>query len=57
VDIALSARLRIVIIDRGVHMPEALVIGEDPELDARRFRRSEGGNSLITLPMLDKLGE
>jgi glucose-1-phosphate adenylyltransferase len=55
VDIARSARLKDVIIDRGVRIPEGLVVGEDPDLDAQRFRRSEGGITLITQPMLDKL--
>jgi glucose-1-phosphate adenylyltransferase len=55
VDIARSARLRDVIIDRGVRIPEGLVVGEDPDVDAQRFRRSEGGITLITQPMLDKL--
>ena len=50
-----SARLRNVIIDRGVHIPEGLVVGEDPEEDAKRFRRTENGICLITQPMIDKL--
>ncbi len=49
------ARLTNVIIDHGVVIPEGLVVGEDPELDARRFRRSENGVCLITQTMLDKL--
>jgi glucose-1-phosphate adenylyltransferase len=36
-----TRRLRNVVIDRGVVIPEGLVVGEDPELDAKRFRRSE----------------
>ena len=32
-----------------------LVIGEDPELDAQRFRRSEHGVCLVTQPMIDQL--
>jgi glucose-1-phosphate adenylyltransferase len=44
-----------VVIDRGVIIPEGLVVGEDPELDAKRFRRSENGICLITQPMIDKL--
>jgi glucose-1-phosphate adenylyltransferase len=50
-----NARLKKVVIDRGVEIPEGLVVGEDPEDDARRFRRSEGGVCLITQPMLDRL--
>lgn len=55
VDIARSARLTKVIVDRGVRIPEGLVIGEDPDLDAQRFRRSEGGICLVTQPMIDGL--
>ncbi len=50
-----SARLRNVIVDRGVKIPEGLIVGEDPYLDARRFRRSEGGVCLITQKMIDAL--
>ena len=55
VDIGRSARLRNVIVDRGVRIPEGLVVGEDPLLDAERFRRTEQGVCLITQPMLDRL--
>lgn len=50
-----GARLRKVIIDRGVVIPENLVVGEDPEADAKRFRRTEAGVCLITRPMIDQL--
>ena len=49
------ARLTKVVLDRGVEIPEGLVVGEDPELDARRFRRTEGGVCLITQGMIDAL--
>lgn len=49
------AQLRNVVIDRGVQIPEKLVIGEDPALDANRFRRTETGICLVTQPMIDKL--
>jgi glucose-1-phosphate adenylyltransferase len=55
VDIGRSARLTKVVVDRGVRIPAGLVVGEDPELDAARFRRSEGGVCLITQPMIDRL--
>jgi glucose-1-phosphate adenylyltransferase len=55
VDIGRSARLRNVIVDRGVRIPEGLVVGEDPLLDGKRFRRTDEGICLITQPMLDKL--
>jgi len=54
-EIGRSAQLSKVVIDRGVVIPEGLVVGEDPEQDARRFRRSEGGVCLITQPMIDAL--
>ena len=43
-------------IDRGVRIPEGLVVGEDPELDAKRFRRTDKGICLITQPMIDRPG-
>ena len=51
-----GARLTNVIVDRGVRIPAGLVVGEDPELDAQRFRRTERGICLITQPMIDRLG-
>jgi len=48
-----SARLRRVVIDRGVIIPEGLVVGEDPDEDAKWFRVSERGVTLITQTMLD----
>jgi glucose-1-phosphate adenylyltransferase len=44
-----------VVIDRGVEIPDGLVVGEDPEEDARRFRRTDNGVCLITQSMIDKL--
>ena len=49
------ARLRSVVIDRGVVIPDRLVVGYDPEHDAARFRRSPRGICLITQPMIDAL--
>ncbi len=51
-----NARLKRVVIDRGVHIPEGLVVGEDPIEDAKNFRRSEKGICLITQTMIDRLG-
>jgi glucose-1-phosphate adenylyltransferase len=48
------ARLRRVVIDRGVVIPEGLVVGEDPDEDAKWFRVSERGITLITQEMLDR---
>ena len=55
VDVGRSARLKNVVIDRGVQIPAGLVVGEDPELDAERFRRTDKGICLITQPMIDRL--
>ena len=55
VEIGQGARLKDVIIDRGVSIPDGLVVGEDPELDAQRFHRTPKGICLITQAMLDKL--
>jgi len=54
-EIGRNARLTNVVLDRGVEIPEGLVVGEDPELDAKRFRRSPGGICLITKAMIDRL--
>ena len=55
VNIGRRVRLKNVVIDRGVNIPEGLVVGDDPELDAKRFRTSAQGVSLITQPMIDRL--
>jgi glucose-1-phosphate adenylyltransferase len=49
------ARLRNVIIERGVQIPEGLVVGFDPELDAKRFRVTSKGICLVTQRMIDRL--
>lgn len=43
------------VLDRGVVIPDGLIVGEDPELDSRRFRRTDKGICLITQPMIDRL--
>jgi glucose-1-phosphate adenylyltransferase len=55
VDVGRHARLTKVVIDRGCRVPEGLVVGEDPVLDAKRFDRSDGGITLVTAEMLAKL--
>jgi len=55
VDVGRHARLKNVVIDRAVKIPEGLVVGEDPELDGKRFRISPNGICLITQPMIDGL--
>jgi glucose-1-phosphate adenylyltransferase len=55
VEVGRGARLTNVVVDRGVRIPERLVVGEDPARDAQRFRRTERGICLITQPMIDRL--
>ena len=55
VEIGRHARLKRVVVDRGVRIPEGLVVGEDPADDARRFRRTDAGTVLVTQAMLDQI--
>ena len=48
-----SARLRKCVIDRGVIIPKGLVVGEDPIEDAKHFRVTEKGITLITQNMVN----
>ena len=48
-------RMTKVVLDRGVTIPDGLVVGEDPILDAKRFRRTGKGVCLITQAMIDRL--
>jgi glucose-1-phosphate adenylyltransferase len=43
------------VLDSEVVIPPGLVVGEDPEHDAQRFRRSDNGVCLITQYMIDRL--
>ena len=54
-DIGRGVRLSNVVVDRGVRIPDGLVVGEDPALDRARFRRTDRGVCLITQPMIDAL--
>ncbi|MEM8787647.1 MAG: glucose-1-phosphate adenylyltransferase [Pseudomonadota bacterium] len=49
-----SARLSNAVIDRGVEIPEGLVVGDDPTEDGTYFRVTETGVTLITQAMVDK---
>jgi len=55
VRVASNCRLKNVVLDRGCHMPEGLVVGEDAVADAQRFERTAGGVVLITREMLARL--
>lgn len=50
-----NASLSQVVLDRGVVIPEGLVVGKDAKLDAKRFRRTDNGVCLITQSMINKL--
>jgi glucose-1-phosphate adenylyltransferase len=52
VDIGRKCVIKKAVIDRGVHVPEGTVIGEDPQEDAKRFHVSDGGVILVTGEML-----
>ena len=55
VDIGRGAQLRNLIIEHGVKIPPNLVVGEDPDLDAKRWRRTANGICLINQGMIDRL--
>ena len=54
VNIGRHAQLSNVVIDRGVEIPEGLVVGEDPVLDGKWFRVTDSGVTLITQDMLNR---
>ncbi|MBV0911759.1 glucose-1-phosphate adenylyltransferase [Anianabacter salinae] len=47
-----QARLKNCVIDRGVDIPQGLIVGEDPEEDAKWFRRTDSGIVLVTQDMI-----
>jgi glucose-1-phosphate adenylyltransferase len=55
VNINRGARIKNAVIDRGVDIPRGLIVGEDREEDARRFRVTDKGVVLITQKMIDQL--
>ena len=56
VTIGRGARVSRCIIDTGVDIPAGMIIGEDTALDAKRFRRTDKGVTLVTREMMEKLG-
>ncbi len=52
VTIGRHCRIRRAVIDKGCHIPDGMVIGEDPEEDARRFHVTPGGVVLVVPEML-----
>lgn len=57
VSIGRGARLRRCIVDKGVHIPEGEVIGEDPERDAERFTVSPNGVVAVSRQDFEQLDE
>ncbi|WP_375262115.1 glucose-1-phosphate adenylyltransferase [Palleronia sp.] len=53
VTVGRHAKLSKCVVDARVVIPEGLVVGEDPEEDAKFFEVSKGGVTLITQPMID----
>lgn len=54
VEVGRAARLTRCVVDSRVVIPEDLVVGEDPDEDAKWFRRTPSGIVLVTQPMLDR---
>jgi glucose-1-phosphate adenylyltransferase len=52
VDIGRHCRIKRAVIDKGCHIPEGTVIGEEPEEDAKRFHVTPGGVTLVVPEML-----
>jgi glucose-1-phosphate adenylyltransferase len=52
-----GARLHRCVLDSGVVIPPGLVVGEDPQHDAQRFRRTDSGVCLITQAMINRLAD
>jgi glucose-1-phosphate adenylyltransferase len=52
VDVGRNAVLRRAVVDKGCRIPEGLVVGLDPEEDAKRFHVTGKGVTLITPEML-----
>jgi glucose-1-phosphate adenylyltransferase len=50
-----NAQLKRVVVDRGCHIPDGMVIGTDAQADAQRFFRTDSGITLVTREMLAQL--
>jgi glucose-1-phosphate adenylyltransferase len=55
VEIGRNCHITKAVIDRGCNIPEGMIIGADPEADAKRFYVSEGGVTLVTAEMLGQV--
>jgi glucose-1-phosphate adenylyltransferase len=56
VQVGRGARVTRAVVDRGCIIPDGMIIGEDPEHDAKRFLCTETGITLVTREMLQRLG-
>lgn len=56
VKVGRHCRISRAVIDRGCDLPEGTVIGEDREADAKRFRVTPNGITLVTPEMLGQKG-
>ncbi|AOU97985.1 glucose-1-phosphate adenylyltransferase [Acidihalobacter yilgarnensis] len=52
VHVGKNCRIKRAVVDKGCHVPDGMVIGENIEQDARRFHVSPGGVVLVTSDML-----
>ena len=55
VTVGRGVQLSNAVVDRGVVLPDGLVVGQDPVADTARFRRTDKGVCLITQSMIDGL--
>lgn len=55
VQVGRNCRLKNVVVDSGCVIPPGLIVGENPEEDAKRFFRTENGVILINATMLKAL--
>ncbi len=55
VEIGPGCRFRRALLARGCRLPSGLVVGEDPVEDARRFRVTPGGVTLVTPTLLQRI--
>jgi glucose-1-phosphate adenylyltransferase len=55
VQVGRQSRLHRVVVDRGCQIPDGMVIGEDAQVDAERFYRTESGITVVTREMLQRL--
>jgi glucose-1-phosphate adenylyltransferase len=56
VQVGRHCRISRAVIDRGCRLPEGTVIGEDKDADAKRFRVTPNGITLVTPEMLGQKG-